>query len=113
MPTLKDTAMTETLSELHATYAPLGPDIREPGYCRLSSRRGLLRNAEKYFVESNGCPVCKQPAYALKSDAQLFTESYNAAKAHENALLVQRPQPREEPRPGPGVGQPPTIPPLA
>lgn len=95
MPTLRDTALAESLAELHQLYAPMNIGTPEPGYCRLTSRRGLCNQRELHYIGENTCPICHGTVHenTLPNDtARLFQKSYAAMKQHEVAAHEPAPK---------------------
>jgi hypothetical protein len=115
---LKDTAITEALQELHDRFAPMNVGTPEPGYCRLTSRRGLCNRQRLDFISEHTCPICHQGLHQntmVGNTAELFKRSYDAKLALENGAAARRAA-ASEPTPvlGPGVtGSAPVIVPAA
>ncbi len=91
MPTLKHTMIAEQLAELHQTFAPMDRGVTEPGYCRLSTRRGLCTRSQLDYIDAHTCPVCQGTLHentAAHSDQAMFARSQNAKLAHEAVAQV-------------------------
>ena len=92
MPTLRDTALIESISELHQKF--VAADAPATPYCKLTSRRGLCNSRELTYINENTCPVCHGTVHenTQPSDtARLFQKSWAAKLQHESAAPTPKP----------------------
>ena len=84
MSTLREQALIEGIEALHRQHVET---INEKaGYCQLTTRRGMLSNAETTYIEDHGCPVCKKGVHENTkgiSGAANLTAALHARDVHE------------------------------
>jgi hypothetical protein len=101
---LRDTAIVESLTALHAQHVQT--IIKSISYCQLSSRLGMLKNAEREFIGEHGCPVCGKGLHANAASGPENVRALLQAgmkQKEEREAEARMPVAPEPPSPGPVI----------